>query len=175
MNRSPIALSDLTVRIVWCFDEHWLLLTAGENRPGAFNAMTVSWGGLGVLWGKPMALVVVRPSRYTYEFMERSESFTLCAFPAAYREALTLCGTRSGRSFDKIKAAGLTPMASTLVAAPAYEEAELVLECRKMYYSDLEPSRFLQPDLEGNYGGRDYHRIYLGEIVAAAGTADYAR
>ena len=173
--RSSIPFNAFTLPVFHAFDERWLLLTTGENRPSAFNMMTVSWGGLGVIWGKPLAIVVVRPSRYTYELMEKSATFTLSAFPSEYKDQLTLCGTRSGRATDKVAATGLTPIASSVVPAPGFEEAELIIECRKQYYDDLKPEHFLSAQIESNYGGRDYHRMYFGEIVAIQGTDTYRK
>ncbi len=85
----------------------WMLITAGSQR--RFNTMTASWGGLGVLWGRQVAVCFVRPTRYTYGFMERSKRFTLSFFSRRCRSALNLCGTRSGRDVDKVAATGLTP------------------------------------------------------------------
>lgn len=175
MQRQDIPFHDFVWPAIRGFGEGWMLLAAGVNRPGGYNVMTVSWGSLGEIWNKPLAMVVVRPSRYTYEFMEQSHSFTLCAFPGEYKDKLTLCGTRSGRTMDKVKACGFTPAPSTLVPAPGFDEAELILECLKMYYDDIEPMHFLADHIEGNYGGRDYHRMYFGEIVAIHGTAAYCR
>jgi flavin reductase (DIM6/NTAB) family NADH-FMN oxidoreductase RutF len=173
VKRHPIPFNKFVLPVLAGFHERWMLLTAGENAPGKFNPMTVSWGGLGEIWNRPLAMVLVRPSRYTFELIEKNPDFTLCMFPGEYKDQLTLCGTRSGRSIDKVKAAGLTPIASSLVAAPAYDEAELILECRKMYYDDIEPGHFLAPHIEGNYNGRDYHRLYFGEILAIHGTPSY--
>ena len=173
MQRDPIPVDHLTLPVIQTIGTRWMLLTAGAFASGQFNCMTVSWGGFGVLWNKPMALVVVRPSRHTFKFMEAADAFTLCIFPPEYRDALTLCGTRSGRSVDKVKETGLTPVASTQVEAPAFVEAELVLECRKMYSDDLDPKRFLADHIETNYNGRDYHRLYVAEIVAVFGTPAY--
>jgi flavin reductase (DIM6/NTAB) family NADH-FMN oxidoreductase RutF len=92
--------------------------------------MTVAWGSMGVMWGKPFAQVVVRPVRYTFEFMEQYDSFTLCAFPAEYRQTLLMLGTKSGRDGDKIAESGLTPVVSANVAAPGFAEAELIVELR---------------------------------------------
>jgi flavin reductase (DIM6/NTAB) family NADH-FMN oxidoreductase RutF len=166
MSLRPIAFDDLQVRFHHLWDKGWLLLTAGDFAAGHYNAMTVGWGSLGTMWRKPFAQVVVRPVRYTYEFMNRYETFTLCAFPAECRKALELLGSRSGRSGDKIRAAGLTPVAASVVPAPAFAEASLVLECRKVYWQDLDPSHFLDPEIDGLYPNRDYHRVYFGEIVA---------
>ncbi len=175
MDRSPIAFRDLQVRIHRLWDEHWFLLTSGDFARGGFNAMTVSWGSLGVIWNRPFAQVVVRPTRHTYSFMERSDSFTLCSFSPERQPALELLGSRSGRDGDKIVESGLTPIASSQVAAPGFAEAELILECRKIYWDDLEPTHFLDPGIEKNYPIRDYHRIYFGEIVALFGTEKFAR
>ncbi len=173
MKRHPIPFNKFVLPVLAGFHDRWMLLTAGENSPGKFNPMTVSWGGMGEIWNRPLAMVLVRPSRYTFELIERNPDFTLCMFPGEYKDQLTLCGTRSGRAIDKVKATGFTPIASHLVAAPAYEEAELILECRKMYYDDIEPGHFLAPHIEGNYNGRDYHRLYFGEILAIHGTPSY--
>ena len=173
MKRQAIPVDQLVFPVIQRLNDRWALLAAGETVTGGFNVMTVSWGGLGVIWNKPLAIVFVRPSRFTYTFLEKSDSFTLSFFPGEFKDQLTLCGTRSGRAIDKVKACGLTPMASSVIGAPSFDEAELVLECRKMYFDDLDPSRFLAPHIEGNYGGRDYHRMYFGEILAVRGTADY--
>jgi flavin reductase (DIM6/NTAB) family NADH-FMN oxidoreductase RutF len=135
--------------------------------------MTVGWGGLGTMWNKAFAIVVVRPTRYTMEFMERSAGFTLNAFPEQHRKKLSYCGSHSGRDGDKAKAAGLTPIASRIVMAPSFDEAELILECRKTYFSDLDSSHFLDPETESHYPLKDYHRLYFGEIVAVEGVSGY--
>ena len=119
MTRAAIPVKKLLVRSHQIWDDQWFLLTAGDFARGRYNTMTVSWGSLGTMWNLPFAQVVVRPSRYTYQFMEESDSFTLSAFPEERRHALDLLGTRSGRDGNKIAEAGLTPMASTRVAAPA--------------------------------------------------------
>ena len=175
MDRKSIPINEFTVSPVHLWGEQWLLLTAGTNQPGKFNCMTVAWGSFGMMWAKPLAMVVVRPGRYTYEFMERSESFTLCAFPPDFKDKLTLCGTRSGRDLDKVQACGLTPIASSDIEAPGYDEATLIVECRKMYFADFHPSHFVDPSIAQNYSNRDYHRMYFGEIRAVHGIAAFRR
>jgi len=140
----------------------WMLITAGT--PESFNTMTASWGGLGVIWGKPVAMCVIRPQRYTYGFMEKSDYFTLTFFPEEYRDALNYCGTVSGRDEDKIKHTGLTPVTSDS-GSVYFKEARIVLECRKIYYQDIDPNHFLIPEIHDNYPARDYHRMYLGEVL----------
>jgi flavin reductase (DIM6/NTAB) family NADH-FMN oxidoreductase RutF len=105
--------------------------------------------------------------------MEQYDTFTLSAFPEAFRQALQLLGTKSGRDGDKITEAGLTPIASTLVPAPGFAEANLIVECRKVYWQDMEPAQFLDPAIENHYAKKDYHRIYFGEVVALLGTEAY--
>lgn len=105
--------------------------------------------------------------------MERYETFTVCAFPDKCRGALQLLGSKSGKAGDKIVESGLTPAASTRIAAPSYAEAELVLECRKIYWDDLKPDHFLDGRIQANYPKKDYHRIYYGEIIAALGESKY--
>ena len=156
---------------LWC--KQWLLLTCGDFASGDFNTMTVGWGALGTMWQKPFAQIVVRPGRYTHEFTERFDHFTLSAFPERYRKALTLLGTKSGRDGDKISAAGLTPVASSQVASPGFAEAELILECRKVYRQVMDPAGFLDPTIDKNYPIKDYHTIYYGEILAALGEGAY--
>ena len=173
MTRQLIPFAELLVKPHHLWNEQWLLLTAGDFSARHFNAMTVGWGSLGTMWGRPFALVVVRPTRYTREFMEQYDTFTLCAFPETYRSALNLLGTKSGRHGDKIAESGLTPIPSIQVAAPGYAQADLILECRKIYWADFDPAHFLDPRIERNYPQKDYHRIYFGEIVAIWGEEAY--
>ncbi len=142
-----------------------LLLAGGDFRKGRFNAMTVGWGSMGVMWGRPFVQVVVRPTRYTYRFMEEYDSFTLSFFSSDYAEALAIMGSRSGRHGDKIAAAGLTPIASAEAAAPSFAEAFRVIECRRIYRQDIDPQCFLDPALEAHYPKRDYHRAYFGQVL----------
>ncbi|HDQ71817.1 MAG TPA: flavin reductase family protein [Chloroflexi bacterium] len=173
MDRQEISFKDLLVRPHHLWDEHWLLLTAGDFEAGRYNTMTVGWGSLGTMWGAPFAQVVVRPTRYTYQFMEQYDTFTLCAFPETYREALQLLGTKSGRDGDKIAEAGLTPVAASQIAAPAFAEASLLVECRKIYWQDLSPAHFITPGIEKHYPEQNYHRVYFGQIVALRGVSSF--
>ncbi|HEY3322491.1 MAG TPA: flavin reductase [Planctomycetota bacterium] len=173
MNRQPIDIDTFNAPIFSLFDKEWLLLTAGKLKSKQFNTMTVSWGFLGVLWSKPVAVAFVRPQRYTYKFMEESPDFTLSAFPSQYHDALTLLGTKSGRNGDKVAESGLTTVASAQVVSPCFAEAKLVIECRKIYRDDLKPEFFLDPTITENYPTKDYHRFYLGEVVAISGAPEY--
>ncbi len=173
MERIEIPFNELNLNPIKFWNDA-LLLTAGEFGPGKFNSMTIAWGSLGVLWEEPMIQVVVRPSRYTYDFMEKSDSFTVCAFDPCYQEALRIMGTKSGRDTDKIKESKLTPCRSKMVTAPTYAEAQLVLECQKIYFDDFEPVN-IGERFESFYNGHNYHRFYLGKIVSIYGSPSYQK
>lgn len=173
MNLHPIPIEKFVIKTYGLFEMQWLLLTSGDYQANDYNAMTISWGAMGVMWNRPFAQVVVRPVRYTYAFMERYDTFTLCAFPRSYHQALSLLGTKSGREGDKIAEAGLTPVASTCVPAPGYAEAELIIECKKVYWQDLDPAHFLKPEIARNYPEKDYHRVYYGEILSVTGADQF--
>ena len=154
----PELLTDNPFKLI---GSDWMLITAGT--PESFNTMPASWGGLGILWERKVAACFIRPTRYTFEFAERSTYFTLSFFEEQYRKALTYCGTHSGRNTDKVKEAGLTPVKED--GFVYFEEARLVLACRKLYYQNIVPERFLDPKIESMYPQKDYHRMYIGEIV----------
>ena len=111
------------------FDKKWALLTAGEL--GNFNSMTVSWGGLGTIWNKSVATVYVRLSRYTHEFMDNNDYFTVSFYPEAQRKTLGVLGSKSGRDMDKINGSGLTPVKAG--KSVSFKEAEITLVCRKLF------------------------------------------
>ena len=143
----------------------WMLIVTHDGQQNKVNAMTASWGALGVLWNKPVAICFVRPQRHTYDLVEQSERFTLDFFGEEYRDALKICGTKSGRDCDKLALCGLMPI--ELDGAPAIGDAHLVLVCRKLYVDDLKENAFLDPALLSHYAAGDYHRMYVCEIEAA--------
>ena len=150
------------------FDDGWALLTAGDKN--SFNTMTVSWGSLGWIWGKPSCTAYVRESRYTKEFVDKRDCFTLSVFgKGKYRQQLGVLGKKSGRDMDKMHQSGLTPM--ELEGEMAFEEAEVVLVCRKMYVSHMGPEKMLDNGIvPAHYSGAsegDFHTAYIAEIVAA--------
>jgi flavin reductase (DIM6/NTAB) family NADH-FMN oxidoreductase RutF len=155
----PGAIRDNVFKLI---GHDWMLVTAGDTK--SWNTMTASWGGLGILWNKPVAFAFVRPTRHTYGFMERADRFTLSFFTEKYRRALTFCGTHSGRDCDKAAKTGLTPFAP-ISGTTSFEQARLILVCRKLYTTDIDPKRFLDPKTDRNYPKKDYHRLSVGEIV----------
>ncbi|HEX3027547.1 MAG TPA: flavin reductase family protein [Clostridia bacterium] len=138
----------------------WMLITAGDGN--SFNTMTASWGGMGVLWSRPVAFAFIRPTRYTYEFVEKSDRFSLSFYDENYREALNLCGTKSGRDLDKAKATGLTPVEAEKTVY--FEQAKLVLICKKLYSDDFKQQNFIDRSVDEQMYHGDYHRMYIGEI-----------
>lgn len=142
-------------------DDRWALVTAGEKDN--CNTMTVSWGGMGVLWGKEVATIYIRPQRYTFEFLEKSSHFTLSFFGQEWREQLAHCGAVSGRDEDKFAACGFH-VEEAAEGAPYIREAEMVLVCKKLYWNDLNPENMAPTALQ-HYENHDYHRMYIGEII----------
>ena len=145
--------------------KQWTLITAGDED--GCNTMTASWGGLGVLWGMPAATVYIRPQRYTKEFVDANDRFTLSFLGEEHRKALAYCGKVSGRDVDdKMAAAGLTPCYVDGTAAVA--EAELVLVCRKLYADDMPPENFIAKENDERwYPDHDYHCMYIAQIERA--------
>lgn len=142
--------------------DKWMLITAGTKEQ--CNTMTASWGGLGVFWGAPTATCYIRPQRYTKEFVDREEYFTLTFFGEEYRKALSLCGSKSGRDVDKVKECGFTVAASE-EGAPYFEQADLVLVCRKRFVQPMDPANMPEDMKEKWYPNKDYHVMYMAEIV----------
>lgn len=156
----PAKLNDNLIRLIAA---DWMLVTAGTKEK--FNTMTANWGGMGYLWNRNVVFVFVRPERYTYEFIESCDGFTLSFFDDRYRDALNLCGTKSGRNCDKVAETGLTPF-FTESGYPAFSEARIVIECRKLYAAPLTRDAFLAREpLDTHYrtkGG--LHKVYIAEI-----------
>lgn len=142
----------------------WCLISAGTKE--SYNTMTASWGGVGILWNKEVATCYIRPQRYTKEFVDREEFFTLSFFPDGWRSALAFCGKYSGRDHDKAAETGLTPLFTDNTVT--FEQANLVLVCRKLFAQPMTESSFVDREvLEKNYPKMDLHTIYVGEIVKA--------
>lgn len=168
-----ISIDEFVVKVNDLWLNQWFLLTSGDYSMKHYNTMTVGWGYFGIMWNKPVAVVVVRPTRYTYEFINEYETFTLCAFNKKYRNDLLLLGNKSGRDCDKIAETKLNIVPSQKVSAPSFKEAELIIECKKVYWDDFKPVNFLDDSIEKNYPQKDYHRFYFGEIMEIRGTDKY--
>jgi flavin reductase (DIM6/NTAB) family NADH-FMN oxidoreductase RutF len=164
---------DFVVRINELWKSNWFLLTSGNFEKNHFNTMTVAWGYFGIMWNRPIAVVVVRPTRFTYKFTEKYGSFTLTSFDKSYKKDLLLLGTKSGRDGDKIAETGLTTCAAEKIDAPSFKEAVLSVECTKIYRDVFKPENFLDPTIDKNYPFKDYHIMYFGEIIHILGTENF--
>ncbi len=143
------------------FDKKWALLTAGNKDK--FNTMTVSWGGMGTLWGKSVATVYVRTSRYTHEFMDSEDYFTLSFYPEEFKKTLGVLGSKSGRDMDKMKDSGLTP--KEVDDSMTFEEAEVTLVCKKIFKQRLDVAKIPEDIVKQYYTGDAEHDMYIGEVV----------
>jgi flavin reductase (DIM6/NTAB) family NADH-FMN oxidoreductase RutF len=155
--------TEITDNVFKMLDKDWMLVTSGSISK--FNTMTASWGHMGIMWNLPVAIAWIRPQRYTYKFANRCNGYTLSFFTEEYREALTICGTKSGRACDKVAETGLTPV-ETERGNVFFQEARLVLECRKVYVDDLRKHKFVLPRIaQKHYPEGDFHRFYMGQIM----------
>lgn len=162
-----IDIKTLDFNVFNTIGNRWMLITAGDEEGS--NTMTASWGQMGILWNKPVATAYIRQTRYTKEFVDAGELFTLSVYPGEMTKALSFCGSKSGRDFEKdgkAKNAGLTAL--YLDGTTAYEEAELILVCRKLYQYDMNADGFKDKSLvTANYADDNWHTAYISEIVAA--------
>lgn len=157
-----IKIEDIQMNPFTKIGKQWMLITAGNEEK--CNTMTASWGGVGVMWGKNAVTAYIRPQRYTKEFVDKEETFTISFYGEEYRKALSLCGSVSGRDQDKIKEAGLTPY--YVDGTAAFEEAEMIMVCRKMYAGKIEPENFLDDTVDAKwYPQKDYHTMYIAEVL----------
>ena len=143
------------------FNEKWALLSAGTGED--YNCMTVSWGGMGTLWGKPVVTSYVRTSRYTHEFLDNNDYFTVSFYPEEYKDVLGVMGSKSGRDMDKMNDSGLTPEA--VANSITFKEAEMTLVCKKLSKQLIEPENMPQDVKDMFYGDEDWHYMYIGEVV----------
>lgn len=140
----------------------WALVAAKNGNH--CNMMTASWGGVGIMWNKPVAFTFIRPQRFTFGLMENEDYYSLSFYDEEYRDALKFCGSQSGRDFDKAAECNLTPCYDE--KAPYFKEARLVLICRKLYAQDLNKESIIDEKLiNPMYNGDDYHKMYISEIV----------
>ena len=159
-----IELADIELAPFTAFDKGWGLVTAGDAKK--YNTMTVSWGGLGTLWNKPVATIYIRPQRYTKQFVDANERFTVSLFGGEHKRELGVLGTKSGRDGNKVAEVGFTPV--ELAGQVSFEEASLVLVCRKLYADEIRPEGFIDASCDERcYPDHDYHTFYIAEVERA--------
>ena len=162
-----IDFTELQANAAQLIGKQWMLITAGS--PESFNCMTASWGGLGFLWNRPVAFLFVRPNRHTVNFIEAQEKLTLSFMPEKYRQDLVFCGRNSGRDVDKMAATQLSPLPLPS-GCVAMADADIVLECRKMYKTDMQQADFLDwAEVSPAFyeEGNPLHTLYICEISSA--------
>jgi len=162
-NLKLINRREFSSKVIQLIGFDWMLITAGDINN--FNTMTAAWGGIGYLWNVPVSYIFIRPQRFTFEFTEQYNDFTLSFFDTKkYRETLNYCGTKSGKDVDKIRETGL--IAKETEAGNIYfEQASLIMECTKLYADDIKGDKFIIPGLDSKfYALKDYHRMYIGKI-----------
>jgi flavin reductase (DIM6/NTAB) family NADH-FMN oxidoreductase RutF len=153
-------LNDNVVRLI---GKDWMLVTAGKIDD--YNMMTASWGTMGWLWELPVSTIYVRPQRHTHNFTEREDYYTLAFFKEEHRDVLRTMGSVSGRNFDKINYEKLTAF-ETKNGSVGFEEAYLIIECRKLYSTVIQEEKFHDKSvMEDKYPRRDFHTMYIGEIT----------
>lgn len=166
-NITPMELAENPFKLI---GKDWMLVSSansdGEAGGKDYNTMTASWGGVGILWGKPVAFVFIRPQRHTFGFTEANERMTLSFFDEEYRPALAFCGKESGRNYDKAKECGLTPVFDTNEKGRAvwFREAKLVIKTKKLYVDWLKEDSFTDADSLAHYKAGDFHKVYVCEI-----------
>ena len=138
----------------------WMLITAPDGDK--VNAMTASWGCMGVLWNKPVAVCFIRPQRHTFGLVEDADRISVCFMDESYRNALGVCGKLSGRDCDKLSEAGIS--SETEDGVPVISECKMALICKKLYADDIKECAFVDKSLLSNYTAGDYHRMYILEI-----------
>lgn len=143
------------------FDKDWALVTAGTKDD--FNTMTVSWGSMGTLWSRPIVTVYIKPCRYTYNYMNSSDYFTVSFYDEKYRQDLKILGTRSKRDGDKLSLTGLHP--DFVDDAITFKEANCTIVCKKIYYQDLDMAKMPQAIVDHYYSVEEPHRLYIGEVI----------
>lgn len=160
-----IEITDLRDNVFKTISTEWMLITAGTKT--GFNTMTANWGGFGFLWKKPVAFIFVRPERYTYEFVERNDYFTLSFLGEENKNVHKVCGFKSGRTTDKIKETGLRAV-ETDNGNILFEQSRLSIECRKLYSDMIASDNFIDKSILEHWYGETHgglHRMYIGEIL----------
>ena len=161
MNFTEINCENLNMNAFKLIGKDWMLITSGNKEK--FNTMTASWGSVGVLWNKNIATIFVRPQRYTFEFLENNDFYTLSFFDDEFKKELAFCGRNSGKDLDKVKSTGLAPIFDYNFTF--FSQVKLVFVCKKIYTDFIKPDNFLDDSIKINYENNDYHKMYVGEIV----------
>ena len=153
---------DFNTNIFETFDKQWALLTAGDMDN--FNTMTISWGGLGTLWGKPVITSYIRQSRLTHDYIDNNEYFTVSFYPEEYKKILGILGSKSGRDMDKMHESGLTPVACENTVT--FKEAKTTFLCKKLFKQTIDTDNIPADLQEKFYPTKDDHDMYIAEVIS---------
>jgi flavin reductase (DIM6/NTAB) family NADH-FMN oxidoreductase RutF len=165
MAKKIVDYSSYAQETIKALGESRVLLVSRGTKSGP-NAMAIGWGTIGIFWKKPVFIVSVRPSRYSYKLIEETGEFTVNIAPPQFKEVVKYCGTVSGLGHDKFKEKQLTAIPSEKVKPPIIKECILHFECRVIYKNDLIPSELEKTIIPSSYPSGDFHRFYFGEILA---------
>ncbi|MHB0875855.1 MAG: flavin reductase family protein [Anaerolineae bacterium] len=165
MNRREADYRDYIGAATHALSDPGLLLCAHGLTGDPPNAMTIGWATFGVIWGLPICVVLVRPSRYTYGLIEASRDFTVNVPSHSLEEEVSFCGTTSGREHDKFAETGLTPLQSRVVRAPTVGECAVTFECKVVHWNDVVPANLADQVSTSSYPRGDFHRLYYGHIL----------
>lgn len=159
----PTEISENAIKLI---GKDWMLVSSGDEK--SFNTMTASWGGIGMMWNHPCVWIFIRQQRHTFNFIENANTFSLSFFSDNFKDALKICGSKSGRDCDKVKLTNLTPKFFEESKIPYFEEAKLVLECKNIYSDFLKPEKFLdKEEISRWYPNSDFHKMYVAKITNA--------
>jgi flavin reductase (DIM6/NTAB) family NADH-FMN oxidoreductase RutF len=172
MQRNPVPYDHQLAKTLSILENPGLLLT-GTRPSGESNVMTIGWGAVGVIWGEPMFVVMVRPSRHTYGFIEDSHEFAVNVPTPEMRDWVAVCGSKSGRDVDKFGAHNVATSPGQQVQAVTIDACPLVYECRVMHWNDVIPANLASEAEWSFYRGQDYHRVFFGRILGAYASPDY--
>ncbi|MFC1713755.1 flavin reductase family protein [Candidatus Poribacteria bacterium] len=148
------------------------LLLVAADADGKPNAMTIGWGTVGIIWGKPIFIVLVRPSRYTYGLMEQSDDFTVNVPSAELRKAVAFCGSQSGRDYDKFAEMEMTAVPGRKVKSPIIDECVIHYECKIVHKNNVLKDELASEIVSSAYSSGDFHTIYYGEILSVYASPD---
>lgn len=158
---SPYELNTSAFKLI---GKDWMLICPkDESKSGSINPMTASWGGVGILWNKPVCTLYVRPQRYTYHLCNENDVFSVCIPSEEMRDGARLCGTKSGKDIDKIKECGFN--VEDCDGVNYIDGSNIIFICKKLYCDDIKEDKFIENTLLSNYKEKDYHRFYICEIL----------
>lgn len=173
MAKMPAAWTDFLPETMAALAEPGCLLVS-QGDEGKPNVMTIGWGTLGIIWGRPMCVVLVRHSRYTWQLLEQRDEFTMNVPAVDLAETAVVCGTKSGRDVDKFAECGLTAVAGQHVSVPLIDQCVVHYECRTVHRNNVDPTHLAAAVLDECYARGDFHTVYYGQILGVSAAPDAA-